>query len=618
MHATDRARDLAPGAAYVEREYVFALQRARMAGPALEHATRRPELYTEAQMRRLQADALAEQVRLASMPTRNEADRFAIADRVLAHYDALIPAWSTQGDETRDDVIRARIDRLHALHARYRMRDLASEYEALRAEGVAVPRYALGDVASAYLYLRQPEQAAAIYQQVAQAEESHDDDPVDRLGNQTGRYYSLAEAEDFDGASQVMDETREGYPAWVYVKGQPMRIPNDLHLQSMQVDAGARLQADDTPEAQARLEGMARNAPNNSTLKSELAALYRARSLPRASERTLKMAETLTPRNIGVENGQGFTALALQEWRQAEALSRDTLARAPENPLSRRLAREWAVHNKAELRIGGYRGLASDSPVSGSGDFGIDAVIYTPPLDYNWRGFAGGGYANGDFEEGRGTYRWARAGAQWRGRDLTVEGEVSANQYGHGARTGLRLSAAYDLDDHWQIGGSAERLSRDTPLRAGQRRRPTACRPMRAGARARAQRMDAAALALALFRRQPALGAGPGRPRADPHHAAPEDRPDAGTVLAAQQPGRGTPLLQPALGPDGPARPAADAHAAPPLRKRLGTDRHAGRRRVYAAGLRHWRGDRAGLWPALPRQRRARHGRHGDRHQPAL
>ena len=252
-----------------------------MAGAALTHATRRPELYTEAQMRRLQADALAEQVRLASMPTRNEADRFAIADRVLARYDTLIPAWSTQGDETRDDVIRARIDRLHALHARYRMRDLASEYEALRAEGVAVPRYALGDVASAYLYLRQPEQAAAIYQQVAQAEESHDDDPVDRLGNQTGRYYSLAEAEDFDGASQVMDETREGYPAWVYVKGQPMRIPNDLHLQSMQVDAGARLQADDTPEAQARLEGMARNAPNNSTLKSELAALYRARSLPR-------------------------------------------------------------------------------------------------------------------------------------------------------------------------------------------------------------------------------------------------------------------------------------------------------------------------------------------------
>ena len=122
------------------------------------------------------------------------------------------------------------------------------------------------------------------------------------------------------------------------------------------------------------------------------------------------MAETLTPRNIGVK-----TARASPPWPCRSGArprrSAGTLARAPENPLSRRLAREWAVHNKAELRIGGYRGLASDSPVSGSGDFGIDAVIYTPPLDYNWRGFAGGSYANGDFEEGRGTYRWARAGA---------------------------------------------------------------------------------------------------------------------------------------------------------------------------------------------------------------
>ena len=78
------------------------------------------------------------------------------------------------------------------------------------------------------------------------------------------------------------------------------------------------------------------------------------------------------------------------------------------------------------------------------------------------------------------------------GRDLTVEGEVSANQYGHGARTGLRLSAAYDLDDHWQIGGSAERLSRDAAARAGQRRSSNGLSAY-ALARARAQRMDAAA-----------------------------------------------------------------------------------------------------------------------------
>ncbi|WZB75262.1 hypothetical protein WJ972_01275 [Achromobacter insuavis] len=94
------------------------------------------------------------------MPTRAEAERFAIADRALARYDALIPAWEALGEPARQDVLRARIDRLHALHARVRMADVVREYEALRAQDVAVPRYALNDVASAYLYLRQPKRPA--------------------------------------------------------------------------------------------------------------------------------------------------------------------------------------------------------------------------------------------------------------------------------------------------------------------------------------------------------------------------------------------------------------------------------------------------------------------------
>src|SRR5690606_6573923 len=84
----------------------------------------------------------------------------------------------------------------------------------------------------------------------------------------------------------------------------------------------------------------------------------------------------------------------------------------------------------------------------------------------DWRAFGGIGYANGKFEEGRANYRWARAGAQWRVRDLTVEAEASAHNYGHGVKPGARLSAAYDVDDQWQVGGGAEIRSRDTPLRA--------------------------------------------------------------------------------------------------------------------------------------------------------
>lgn len=466
LHQADQALAIAPGTPYVLREYIDALSRARLAEPALALARQHPDLYSAAQLRRFEADAVAQQVRLASMPTRTEAERFAIADRALARYADLIPAWQALGDPARGDVLRARIDRLHALHARVRMTELVAEYEALAAQGVAVPRYALNDVASAYLYLRQPEKARDLYRQVDSNGAGRNDDPEDRLRTETGLYYALAEAEQFDQTGPVTDAVESGYAPWLYYKGQATRNPNDLKLESAQTAAAARLQADDTVAAQQQLEDMVANAPNNSTLRGDLASAYRKREWPRASERELKLAETLAPRALPIENGQGFTAMDLQEWRQAEALSADTLTRAPDDLTSRRLAREWEVHNKAELRIEGYRGLASDSPVNGNGDFGIDAVLYTPPIDYNWRAFGGGGYATGNFEEGRGNYRWLRTGVEWRGRDLTVEGEVSTHSYGFGVKPGLRLSAAYDLDDHWQVGGGGEVMSRDTPLRA--------------------------------------------------------------------------------------------------------------------------------------------------------
>lgn len=51
-------------------------------------------------------------------------------------------------------------------------------------------------------------------------------------------------------------------------------------------------------------------------------------------------------------------------------------------------------------------------------------------------------------------------------RDNTLEGELSTHDFGHGQRTGLRLEGRHDFSDQWQVSGAAERLSRDTPLRA--------------------------------------------------------------------------------------------------------------------------------------------------------
>ncbi|TCT10423.1 poly-beta-1,6 N-acetyl-D-glucosamine export porin PgaA [Paralcaligenes ureilyticus] len=466
LHEADRAITLAPKNTSAMRGYILALQRAGLPEPALRLAQSHPALLNAAELRRLQGDYAAELARLADIPTRQEAERFAIADRALAQYDKLIPAWQALGPDAHDDLVRARIDRLRALSARMRMKDVVSEYEALRAQGVEIPDYALSDVATAYLYLRQPEAARDLYQRAVDSPANKNNSANKQVTDETGLFYSLMESGSYDDANRQMQAAQARQSTWLYFKGQPEPEPNEQKLAAEQTAILGRYDANDTEGAQQRLARLVTLAPANIGLRTSLAAVDRGRDQPRQAERELKMAETLAPRNLGVESEQGFTALSLQEWRQAEQLSRDTLARNPQDPGIRRLAREWEVHNKAELRVSGYRDVASNSPVAGNGDFGFDTVLYSAPIDYNWRVFGGGGYASGNFDEGRANYRWLRTGVEWRGRDLTVEAEASTNNYGHGIKPGVRLTGTYDLNDHWQIGGSAEILARATPLRA--------------------------------------------------------------------------------------------------------------------------------------------------------
>lgn len=466
LQETDQAKTLAPKKPYVIREYVTALDHAGLPLAALGTARQHPGLLSDKELRSLEADHAAELSRLAEMPARQESERFVIADRALAEYDRLIPAWEALGPDAEKDLLRIRIDRLQALHRRMRMQDVVTSYEALKEEGIEVPRYVLNDVAAAYLYLRQPEIAAHLYRQVLADSASTLDSPGERLSNQTGLFYSLIESEQFDEATHVIESARKEQPTWRNIKGVPQQVPNDLHLYAEQTAALGLFYVDDTVGAQARLEDMVDEAPRNVGLRVALANVYRGRELPRKAEEQLKMAEALEARAVETEAGQGLTALDLQEWRQASSLALDLAARFPEEKSTDNLARRWEIHKKAELRVTGNRGIASDSPVTGSGDFSIDSVLYSAPLDYNWRVFGGGGYATGNFEEGRGNYRWLRTGVEWRGRDLTAELEVSSHNYGYGTKPGARATGAFDFNDHWQVGASAELRSRETPLRA--------------------------------------------------------------------------------------------------------------------------------------------------------
>lgn len=475
LQAATKAYSLAPDNGSVVEEYISALTAAGLADAALrtarEHSNRMPAL----RLYSLEVDRAAELTRMASQPARQEADRHVVADRALQAYDDLSRNEVSEQENqlaadqayarTQRQLQRLRVDRLLALHARDRMGEVIDEYESLQAENADVPPYALGHVADAYLAMREPEKAAQLYLKILNAERAQTDPSV-RLSHQSGLFYSYVESEQFDKAQQVISKAEEEQPAWRRQKGTPLPQPNDLNLAASQYAALGHHYADDTVQAQEELEMLVARAPGHSGLRSTLAQVYLARGWPRLAEQQLKLAETHTPRSLSVITEQARTAMSLQEWRQAEVLIANASAREPENSNVARLVKDWERHNMRELRITADRGLTSDSPVAGKRALGIDTVIYSSPINYNWRGFAGAGLSKADFDGYDADYHWFRGGAQWRSRGLTAEVEASSHHYGHGAKMGARVQADYDLNDYWQIGGQAAYRSREAPVRA--------------------------------------------------------------------------------------------------------------------------------------------------------
>ena len=453
----------------VAREYIVALQKARLPEPALRLAAKRPGLIDPVTQRRLEGDLAAERVRMAEFATRSEKERYVIADRALQDYDKLLARW-TPDPTAKDDVVVWRIDRLGALKARARTAEVIREYETLQAEGVKLPTYAVRWVAASYLDQRLPEKAAPLYRQAITAPDA---DVGDRVEDSTALFYALLENDQVDEARTVAKNLADSQKPRVELKGLPIGNPNDEWMDAQQLAAQAGTYGADLPSSEKSLEELVGKAPGSIGLRLAQAEMYRARDWPRRAERVLKETEAQSPRDIGLEMSQGFTALDLQEWRQLDILTDDVVARNPDNRQVQRLQRLRDVHDMAELRVEAYTGKSfgggnngDAGAVSGSRDWGIESRLYTPPIDEDWRLFAGAGYATADFEEGTGHHRWQVVGVERRTRDMTIEAEVSNHSYGDGSKQGAAVSIARDINDNWQYGGSLGYLLSTTPLRA--------------------------------------------------------------------------------------------------------------------------------------------------------
>jgi biofilm PGA synthesis protein PgaA len=473
----DRALRVDPTSRDAQHDRILAIAQTGAPQVARQLADASPDLLTPAEYRRVQGSEAAALVRWGVLEPPSEAERFAASDRALAMLDGLIASWLPLGPDARDDVLRARFDRMVALRDRVRMLDVLVEYYDLRREGAAIPGYSLEAVGDAYLYLHQPEEARDLYRQVLAGDPKNFDARL-------ALFYAYVDLEKFDDAYREVDALDADLDRWLYLKGLRAPIPNPGKDSADLAAASARQFGDQLAEAQRRFEAIGFAAPNNTRYIAGLGNIYAARGWPRLADEEYEIGRWLKPipgpwppQDLDLEVGEARDTLTLQNYRATEAQAADLTARFPENLEIQRLDRLWDVHNMWELRITGEQAWRSSTNVAGGSGIAIDSQIYTPPIGYDWRLFAGESYAHEEMPNSEGQLLLHRSdvGVEYRHLDLTASLEGDFNAYRKQdpitgsdgeQKLGGVASATWQINDYWQLGGTGELFSHDTPLRA--------------------------------------------------------------------------------------------------------------------------------------------------------
>ncbi len=468
----DRAIRVAPDNREAQHDRILVIDTMGAPQVALDLIEANPNVVSDAERRHVEGDAAAALVRWGALEPPSENLRFAATDRAIAALDALILRWGHEGDAARPDIQRARFDRMVAYRDRVRMADVLAEYRDLSGQGAVLPPWSIEAAADAYLYFHEPELARDLYQ--------HDLDinpknPEARLG----LFYTSIDLDDYDLAYPEVDSAEADQPVWRYLKGLNEPIENPERATAELVAAEARLYGGELEEANRRLGAMAQAAPNNTRYLSSLADVYDARGWPRLAGSEYQISRALKPLNVSTEIGQTRTDLTLRDYPKTESELAGLDLRFPENLEVQRFDRIWQVHNMAEFTLTVEPALRSTNAALGGPGISVEAMLYSPPIDYNWRVLGGYYVANQELAaaEGKINLRQTVLGGEYREGDIVATLEATINSYGPSlgdvlgsnpgdGRVGFRASATWSIDDYWQLGGGAELFARDTPLRA--------------------------------------------------------------------------------------------------------------------------------------------------------
>lgn len=402
--------------------------------------------------RRLHEAEGAERIRWAEGSLRPWAERRAEAEAGLKLLDGAIAA-----SPAHDEIWKSgQFDRLAALFDLRRMHDVVAAYEALRAQNIEVPTYALGDVAGAYLSLHQPRHAEELYRELVKRAPTNG-------GMWGGLTYAQFEREQLGQSFRTVDLAYSQTPTLLQAQGLKVNLDNAEHT-SLGLQAAEMRGFAGMPAAEAaRLTPLLASAPANQDMNRSMAMNYLARGWPFLAQRQERIADSYTqPDALPVlEDADVLDALGRRD--DVDRMLPSLLVRDGNSPAIDRFLLDEAIEHgwQADAEVGfdwssgKFIGTSQES----------DSHLYSPLIDNRWRAYVHALGATGSFRGGSAFRSRTAMGFSYDYERESAWLEVAGDDGTAGSLAAIAAGADLNYRDHWtlKLSGDTDNVT-DLPL----------------------------------------------------------------------------------------------------------------------------------------------------------
>lgn len=412
-----------------------------------------PDLFSTAEVERLEADALAVNLRHA-LWSPDKHYPFPAVRRALTRIDARLGQTDPHSALGR----QLRYDRIIALHAMNRWVEALLEFDALIDEGATPPAYVLHTAGRIYLDLRMPERAESVLRK-ALAEQ-----PAD-VEVQITLFYSLIDQERYDDAIELIDTLADSVEPVLRTSEDQQGKPNPAYTSVRVVAAMSRAYADQLDAAIERLEDILDEAPGNRQAQVGLAHVYRWRGWPDRAASTYRSAWSPDPlQNLEAEFGLAHAQLDQQNYDAVRSTMRRLSPPYLTYLIFDDLHRDWSQHFRSQIRFDARYGRSSGDTF-GNKQYDANFWWFSYPWRLNYRAYLRTFDSWAEFPAGDYARRRIAGGVEYRKHRWRLVGELNGDRFDFDTPGG-RVQAGYRASDRWLFGAEADFASYATPLRA--------------------------------------------------------------------------------------------------------------------------------------------------------